>query len=83
MDSISLGAIMDNKHLTSQSGHAIINGQFQANGSRRALIYKDSNQDLHCELWEEGNLVEVRSLKGHNIHYAEDTASNWVSRIII
>lgn len=74
---------MDNKHLTSQTGHAIINGQFQANGSRRALIYKDSNQDLHCELWEEGNLVEVRSLKGHNIHYAEDTASNWVSRIII
>ncbi len=83
MDSISLGAIVDNKHLTSQSGHAIINGQFQANGSRRALIYKDSNQDLHCELWEEGNLVEVRSLKGHNIHYAEDTASNWVSGIII
>ena len=74
---------MDNKHLTSQSGHAIINGHFEANGSRRALIYKDSNQDLLCELWEEGNLVEVKTLKGHSIHFAEDTASNWVSRIII
>ena len=74
---------MDNKHLTSQSGHAIINGHFEVNGNRRALIYKDSNQDLQCELWEQGNLVEVRTLKGHSIHFAEDTASNWVSRIII
>lgn len=74
---------MDNKHLTSQSGHAIISGNFETSGTRRAFIYKDSNLDLMCELWEDGHIVEVRNLKGHNIHYAEDTASNWVSRIII
>ncbi len=73
---------MKTKHLTSQSGHAIINGHFETSGNRRALIYKDSDSILSCEFWEDGELVEVRSMEGHNIYYAEDAAFNWVTRIL-
>ena len=69
---------MKDKHLTSQSGYAIINGFYEGSGSRRALIYKDDNDDHHVELWEDGKLREVRDLKDHNIHYAEDCAENFV-----
>ena len=73
---------MNAKHLTSQSGHAIINGFYEGNGSRRALIYKDDSGHLHVELWEDQKLREVRDLRKHNIHYAEDCAENWVTRVI-
>ena len=73
---------MNAKHLTSQSGHAIINGFYEGNGSRRALIYKDDSDNLHVELWEDSKLREVRDLRKHNIYYAEDCAENWVTRVI-
>ena len=74
---------MKEKHLTSQSGHAIINGFYEGNGSRRALIYKDDSDNLNVELWEDSKLREVRNLREHNIHYAEDCAENWVTRVIV
>ena len=46
---------MKDKHLTSQSGHAIINGFYEGNGSRRALIYKDDNDAHNVELWKMAN----------------------------
>ena len=73
---------MKDKHLTSQSGHAIINGFYEGGGSRRALIYKDDSDNLNVELWEDSKLREVRNLRKHNIHYAEDCAENWVTRVI-
>ena len=73
---------MKDKHLTSQSGHAIINGFYEAKGSRRALIYKSDSGNHHVELWEDGKLTEIRDLRKHNIHYAEDCAENWVTRVI-
>ena len=73
---------MKDKHLTSQSGHVIINGFYEGNGSRRALIYKDDDNAHNVELWEDGKLREVRNLSDHNIHYAEDCAENWVTRVI-
>ena len=73
---------MKDKHLTSQSGHAIINGFYEGNGSRRALIYKDDDGNHHVELWEKNKLRETRDLRDHNIHYAEDCAENWVTRVI-
>ncbi len=73
---------MKDKHLTSQSGHAIINGFYEGHGSRRALIYKDDDGHHHVELWEDSKLLEVRDLRKHNIHYAEDCAENWVTRVI-
>ena len=73
---------MKDKHLTSQSGHAIINGFYEGGGSRRALIYKDDNDNLNVELWEDSKLREVRNLREHSIHYAEDCAENWVTRVI-
>ena len=74
---------MKEKHLTSQTGHAIINGFYEGNGSRRALIYKDDSEQLNVELWEDSKLREVRNLREHNIHYAEDCAENWVTRVIV
>ena len=74
---------MKEKHLTSQSGHAIINGFYEGGGSRRALIYKDDSDNLNVELWEDHKLREVRNLREHNIHYAEDCAENWVTRVIV
>jgi len=83
MDCFSLGkVIMENKHLTSQSGHAILNGYFESSGTRRALIYKNDQKELLIELWDDGQLVEVRSMESHNIYYAEDAAYNWISRVL-
>jgi len=73
---------MKDKHLTSQSGHAIINGFYEGNGSRRALIYKNDHGHHQVEMWEENKLRETRDLRDHSIHYAEDCAENWVTRVI-
>ena len=73
---------MKDKHLTSQSGHAIINGFYEGNGSRRALIYKDDSGQHHVELWEDSKLREVRDLSERSIHYAEECAENWVTSVI-
>jgi hypothetical protein len=72
---------MKSKHLTSKTGHVIINGFFGSACSRKALIYKDTNQDLCCEFWDTEKLLEVREFKGHNIYYVEDAAVNWVSNV--
>ena len=81
MDCFSLGKVkMENKHLTSQSGHAIINGYFEATGTRRALIYRNNQQELNIELWEQNELVNVENLLNCTIHEAEAQAENWTTR---
>ena len=73
---------MNTDGLTSKSGHAIISGWQEVHGNRKALIYKDSNDHLAVVCWETDKLMEVRHLRNYNIHYAEDTAENWVTRVI-
>lgn len=34
------------------------------------------------DLYENGRLIQTRSLPGHNRYYAEDVAENWESGII-
>ena len=71
---------MQDKHLTSQSGHAILNGYFGASGTRRALIYRNNQQELNIELWEQHKLVNVENLSNCTIHEAEVRAENWTTR---
>ena len=74
---------MKEKHLTSQSGHAIINGFYEGHGSVvEHLSTRTTMMCINVELWEDSKLREVRNLRDHNIHYAEDCAENWVTRVI-
>ena len=49
--------------------------------SREAKVY-DTQDGFMVEMYEDGRLVEARSLFGHNQHYAEDCAENWIEGII-
>ena len=85
MDRISLGEVNHERQTFDKSiwtcyNQWVLRRQWQ---SRRALIYKDDSDNLNVELWEDQKLREVRNLREHNIHYAEDCAENWVTRVIV
>ena len=50
-------------------------------GNRTAQIKKDT-QGFYVLFWEAGTLMEKRDLYKHSLAYSEDTAENWVERII-
>lgn len=49
---------------------------------RRATVIKTHMGNYMVEMYQGDVLIESRDMKQHNIHYAEDCASNWTTGII-
>ncbi|OUW75538.1 MAG: hypothetical protein CBD74_14230 [Saprospirales bacterium TMED214] len=44
---------------------------------------RGNQEDMYCVyLYENGDLIEIRPLKGKSIHYAEDVVENWQNGLI-
>ena len=54
--------------------------------NRGAEIRKENTHECEyyvVDLYLDDNLVETRELQGKSIHYARDTAENWVNGIML
>lgn len=49
---------------------------------RVARVCVTEGSDYVVEMYEDNNLVESRTISGHNLGYAEDCAENWVTGVI-
>lgn len=50
--------------------------------NRRAVIYRDVDDEFGVDCYENGIRTKQISCKGHSQYYAEDAAENWASGII-
>ena len=54
--------------------------------NRGAEIRKENTQECEyyvVDLYLDDALIETRELQGKSIHYARDTAENWINGIIL
>ncbi len=58
-----------------------LNSFISADKDRRAIVY-ECKQGHKVECYQESYLVRTILLPDKSIHYAEDTAENWVTGII-
>jgi len=59
----------------------IISEFLSDDGSRKGIVYKQE-QGHRVDLFQDKTLVKKVMLPDKSIHYAEDTAENWVMRIL-
>ena len=59
----------------------IVSEYYSEDRSRKGIVYKE--QEGHrVDLFQDKTLVKTVMLPDKSIHYAEDTAENWVMRIL-
>lgn len=51
---------------------------FSLENDRRAVVFM-SDGVWHVDLFENDMFVELKTLRGKSVHYAEDLAENWVN----
>lgn len=56
--------------------------QYKSSSSDRVAIVFNRSGEFVVEFLQGEEVIETRSMKGHNQRYAEDAAENWVNGVI-